>query len=348
MKRANELRTGRRLPLGAFVCLAICLSFAAPQAQAETNESQPAQALLKRMVHAVRFTDYVGVCIYRFGSTLQAIHVVHQAKDGHWRERLSALSGPEREIIRGDAHAGDIQAAGHTVAQNLALLDTPFGTAFSANPSRFGAFKGLDKRYGLELSGTDRVAAREARRLDIVPRDHFRYGYRLWIDKSSGLLLRSDLIDQAGVPLEQIMFTSIEIPEAIPEHWFESSRRGEEGTWHGERGPRGASGKVSVEASGWEITDVPQGFELTFRGRRAVAGDGDGLIEHWLYSDGLATVSVYIRPQSDHPFKGWSRMGAISTFGRTLADHQIVVMGEVPPATVQRIGAAVRRSGDAQ
>ena len=347
MKPASDLRAGRCFPLGAFVCFAICLAFAA-QARAEADESQSAQALLQRMAHAVRFTNYVGICVYRFGNTLQAIHVVHQARDGHWRERLSALSGSQREIIRGDVHARDIQASGHSVAQNLALLDTPFGTAFSGDPARTGGFEDMQERYRLELRGAERVAAREASRLHIVPRDQFRYGYRLWIDKRSGLLLRSDLIDDSGVPLEQIMFTSIETPETIAEHWFESARGEDQRNWHRERIHSGVSDKVAADTPGWVVDDVPQGFKLTYRGRRPVPANGQGHIEHWLYSDGLATVSVYIRPQSEHPFTGWSRMGAISTFGRTLDDYQVIVVGEVPPATVQRIGASVCRSADAQ
>ncbi|MCO6439956.1 MAG: MucB/RseB C-terminal domain-containing protein [Nitrococcus mobilis] len=340
MKRANESRAGRRFWLGALVCWAACLSLGT-QVQADANEGQAAQALLQRMTHAVRFTNYVGVCVYRFGDNLQTIRIVHQVKNGHRHERLVSLNGPEREIIRADAQTTRIHPSEHFIAQNLALLNTPFDTAFSGDPARAAAAEGFwDNIYSLELLGPDRVAGREARRLNIVPLDHFRYGYRLWIDERSGLLLRSDLIDEAGASLEQIMFTAIETPDTIPDQWLEPTRSDEATTWHRVHAPRMQPG--TIMASAWRIDDLPKGFKLAFRGRQPVQGGrGDGFVEHWLYSDGLATVSVYIRPQGKHPFSGWSRRGAVSTFGRTLDDYQIIVVGEVPAATVRRIGESM-------
>ncbi|EAR21469.1 MucB/RseB C-terminal domain-containing protein [Nitrococcus mobilis] len=339
MKRANEWGAERWFWLGALVCLAACLVLGT-RAQADANESQAAQALLQRMMHAVRFTNYVGVCVYRFGDNLQTIRIVHQVKNGHRYERLISLNGPEREIIRTDAQATRIQPSEHFIAQNLALLNPPFDTAFSGDTARSVAVDDFwDNIYGLELLGTDRVAGRETRRLNIVPFDHFRYGYRLWIDEDSGLLLRSDLIDEAGEPLEQIMFTRIETPDTIPDQWLESAPNSDAITWHRVHAPHMQRG--TVMASAWMIGDLPEGFKLAFRGHQPLHGERNDFIEHWLYSDGLATVSVYIRPQGRHPFNGWSRMGAVSTFGRTLDDYQIIVVGEVPAVTVRRIGESM-------
>ncbi len=341
MKRENERGAGHRFWFGAFVCLAAFLLLGT-QVRADADESQEAQALLQRMAHAVRFTNYVGVCVYRFGNKLQTIRIVHQVKDGHRNERLISLNGPEREIIRADAQATRIQPNGHFIAQNLALLNTPFDTAFAGDSARTAAAEGVwDNIYSLELLGIDRVAGREARRLNIVPLDHFRYGYRLWIDEHSGLLLRSDLIDEAGEPLEQIMFTAIETPDTIPDHWLKPTRGGQASTWHrAHASSRMQPGKVA--ASAWRIEDLPDGFNLAFRGRQPEQdGRSEGFVEHWLYSDGLATVSVYIRPRGKRPFSGWSRIGAVSTFGRAFDDYQIIVVGEVPAATVRRIGESM-------
>lgn len=335
MKLANEPGAGYRFRLWAMVWL--LLGAAGP---IHANLNQAAQTLLQRMIHAVRSTNYVGVCVYRSGDNLQAIRIIHQVKEGHRHERLISLTGPAREIIRGNARATYLQPSGHSITGNFRFLDTPLETSFpdSAWP---GEVKDLHHVYNLELLGTDRIAGRDARRLNIISHDPFRYGYRLWIDEKSGLLLRSDLIDEAGEPLEQIMFTALETPETIADDWLKPTLPGAEITWY----PEPVPSAMTSSGSAWKVDNLPEGFRLAFRGRHSVVGHRDGRsVEHRLYSDGLATVSVYIQQESDHPFNGWSRMGAVSAFGRTLDGYQIIVVGEVPPLTVQRIGKAVRRT----
>lgn len=340
MKLTNEPGAGYRFRRWRWAMVCLVLSAAGP---VYANESRAAQALLQRMTQAVRSTNYVGVCIYRFGDNLKAIRVVHQVKDGHQHERLFSLNGPVREIIHSNTGATYAQPEEHFIVENLPLLDTPLDAALPGNSTTSAGLVGLYNVYDLELLGAGRVAGREARRLNIVSRDHFRYGYRLWIDENSGLLLRSDLVDETGEPLEQIMFTAIETPDTIPDRWLKPTFAGDEVSSHREHAPPIA---VTSAGSAWAIDHLPEGFRLTFQERHPAMGEREGPVEHWLYSDGLATVSVYIQQEGDHPFNGWSRMGAVSAFGRTLDDHQIVVVGEVPPATVQWIGESVRRTAN--
>lgn len=330
----NESRTRRRFGLGVAVCLLLSVA-----TTIQASERRAAQELLKRMVHAVRSTNYVGTCVYRFGDHLLAMRIVHQAKKGYRHERLIALNGPAREIIRNHARATYIQPPTHAITENFPLLHIPPSVVFLGNLGRSVALDELYDVYDLEVLGSGRVAGREVRRLSIVPHDHFRYGYRLWIDKRSGLLLRSDLIGKNGTPLKQIMFTAIEIRETIPGEWLDPTLNGEKITWSRQQASLAA---VTSTGPTWMIGELPEGFQLTFRGRYPLEGSGDDLVEHWLYSDGLATVSVYIEKKGEHPFNGWSRKGAVSVFGRTLHGYQIIVIGAVPPKTVRRIGASVQ------
>ncbi len=43
------------------------------------------------------------------------------------------------------------------------------------------------------------------------PRDAYRYGYRLWADKASGLLLRADVLGERGEVLETSAFSDVPI-----------------------------------------------------------------------------------------------------------------------------------------
>ncbi|MDN5870877.1 MAG: MucB/RseB C-terminal domain-containing protein [Nitrococcus sp.] len=339
MKRTNEpgAGAGYRVGLWAMVCFLLGAAGLVYANENQTAENQPARTLLRRMAEAARSTDYIGVYVHRVRDSLQTMYIVHQIKDGHRRERLLTLSGPAREVIRTSSRTTYIEPTTHSIADRLPILDTPFAAVFSGSSTR--AFDHFYDVYDLKLLGNGgRIAGREARRLNIVSLDQFRYGYRLWIDEKSGLLLRSDLIDELGEPLEQTLFTTIETRETIADQRLEPTLAGNEVTWQREYAP-----PAKTTASVWEVGDLPEGFQLVFRERHRVRGDNGGSVEHRLYSDGLATVSVYIRHRNSHPFNGWSRVGAVSAFGRTLGGYQIIVVGEVPPVTVRHIGQSVRR-----
>ena len=71
----------------------------------------------------------------------------------------------------------------------------------------------LGAQYSVRLGGVDRVAGYDARIVDILPRDPYRYGYRLWLQQGNQLLLRSAIVDEARRPLEQFMFVALDIGE---------------------------------------------------------------------------------------------------------------------------------------
>lgn len=67
--------------------------------------------------------------------------------------------------------------------------------------------------------------------------------------------------------------------------------------------------------------------------------------EHMVFSDGLATLSVYIEKAKSEAqaFLGLSTMGAMNAFGAVVDGYQVTVVGEVPPATVQMVAASMQQ-----
>jgi sigma-E factor negative regulatory protein RseB len=63
-----------------------------------------------------------------------------------------------------------------------------------------------------------------------------------------------------------------------------------------------------------------------------------------LYSDGLASFSVFVESADPHhqSFEGPSRVGAFSAYGAIVVGHQVTVVGEVPPITVERVARTLR------
>jgi len=95
--------------------------------------------------------------------------------------------------------------------------------------------------------------------------------------------------------------------------------------------------------SRWQVTQVPDGFLLTDYGWHQLSADDPG-VEHWVYSDGLASVSVYIEKslKDNEAYSGVSYRGALNAYGTMVGGYYVTVVGEVPRHTVELIGKSVR------
>jgi sigma-E factor negative regulatory protein RseB len=303
-------------------------------APAWAADARPAEVWLERMAEAMRGTSYTGTFVYRYGNELETLRIVHRGSESGGRERLTSLNGVPREILRNGEKVTCILPDSRAVHVDWRQARNPLSELLPA------ASDDVSAGYRIELNGVGRVAGREAQRVRLQQRDGFRYGYELWIDRQSGLLLRSDLVDASGDAVEQIMFTEIEIRDHIPDRLLEPTLSGAGYTWFDPVEQTDDSGPAD-----WQVTSLPPGFEPVMRERRPSA-DGSGFTEHHLFSDGLAAVSLYVEPlgEAAHVFSGRSSMGAVHAYGRTLDGHQIIVVGEVPAATVERIARSVRRN----
>jgi sigma-E factor negative regulatory protein RseB len=176
--------------------------------------------------------------------------------------------------------------------------------------------------------------------VNIQPRDAFRYGYRLWIDKESMLLLKSELRDKSGFPLEQIMFTELRVLETVPDELLQPGVSGQNYTWY--HSASSTERGEDVREGRWIVSWMPSGFSMNEHERQALVASGKP-VDHMVFSDGLASVSVFIE-QLDGEGEmavGLSRMGGVNTYAKYLGDFQVTAVGEVPPATVQRIANSV-------
>jgi sigma-E factor negative regulatory protein RseB len=71
--------------------------------------------------------------------------------------------------------------------------------------------------------------------------------------------------------------------------------------------------------------------------------ESEAEVEHWVVSDGLASVSIYLEKAIDkaEQFEGATQMGAISVFGAVIDGAQVTVIGDVPGETVEAIARSV-------
>lgn len=293
-----------------------------------------ARDLLQRMDRAVGSLNYEGTFVHVVDGKVETMHVVHRVEDGKVTERLVTLDGPSREIIRDDEEVTCIFADQKSVLVERRRGDSPLRAALPRYSDGLGAhYEFVRLKDGVRLG-------RKALSFEIRPRDRYRYGYRLWMDEASGMLLKAQLIDIYRRVAEQLMFVSIDLPEAIDAGMVEPTIATEDFTWYVQEEP----GKVPVQSSGggWRAAELPPGFELTASTVEMMAGS-EHPTRHLVYSDGIASVSVFIEQpeQSSDQLQGETRIGAATAFSVMVGDFQVTAMGEVPPVTVEMIAGSI-------
>ncbi len=291
--------------------------------QALLAQEGDAQDLLLRMSTAIRSLNYQGTFVYDHDDQIDALRLFHEGGDAAERERLVSMSGPRSEVLR-DGNSVTCHQAGRVGmafpnqadARLLPLVPDTRG-------SRFSTF------YTLRSGGSDRVAGYDARIVDVLPRDAYRYGYRLWLDRGTSMLLRSAVVDGANHLLEQFMFVALDIGAKPLESDLALS---------GGLGPLSAPDETGLDGPPrWRVADLPPGFAF-LRAQRPALGPTQA--EHHTYTDGVANVSVYIEPRDSklpaQPDRVSAR-GVLSIYSRSSGGWTITALGDVPRATVQRI-----------
>jgi len=310
---------------------ALLLSVAVPAVA-----QQPAGQWLDDMSSAVQNLNYDGTFVYLHEDKLEAMRIIHQIGEGGERERLVSLTGSAREVLRNNESVTCIMPDSKSVMVGQSRPRQPF-------PVVPRDLDSLEKYYRIENSGEDRIAGYLTRVIAITPKDAYRYGYRFWIDKDSKMFLRSDLTDADSKPIEQVMFTRLGIGISIPDSELQPSLTGDGYAWYHQDSSKEAQQAAIHKEPRWTVSSLPAGFDLTNYQRKRIRPDGE-YTEHMVYSDGLATVSVYVEtgsPDKDS-FLGLSGMGAMNAYRVVVGSHVVTVVGDVPAVTVQMMAESVR------
>ncbi len=291
------------------------------------DSAAAARQWLEKMSTAVRTLNYEGTFVYLHDGNMISMRIIHGAGPRGEQERLIVLNGVGREMMRDPKVITSIQYQHSAEVAAKSRPRKPFPAGLLSNNAA------LDKYYHFSLGGEGRVADRLTRVVLVSPRDAYRYGYRLWIDEASGLLLRYELINAQGAPLEQLMFITLDLHPAPPA-----------GLPDPDEGAETQSAAARAEAAPvpdkiWRITRMPEGYTQTNRALTAHAAP----MEHIVLSDGLAAVSVFIEKLNGTPgFKGSRQVGAVRAYGSVLREHQITVVGGVPEQTVRMIAESIQ------
>ncbi|MFV2004850.1 MAG: MucB/RseB C-terminal domain-containing protein [Gammaproteobacteria bacterium] len=306
--------------------------------------------MLKRMSEADQNRNYQGIFILRKSDKLSTLHVTHGVdSNGVW-ESLESLSGEPRKIIRHNKKVVSVYPDRKVITIRHMDDKRLLHPQLPDNIDQLALF------YSMQRLDDDRIADHQTLVLDLLPRDQYRYGYRYWVDKDTGMLLRCDLLDEDRAVVEQMMFTSLDYLSETPPETFDLQEYERYQLQHLDDSKTHA--KAEPVPQQWTVNRLPKGFLLTQIVKREAqlqiaANDNSTEAEasdatapdttvapdllHMVYSDGLASVSVFIEKNqgAGKHLQGASSMGAVNAYGNAVGEHYVTVVGEVPAKTVR-------------
>tara|TARA_B110000046_G_scaffold185961_1_gene230820 strand:+ start:1945 stop:2931 length:987 start_codon:yes stop_codon:yes gene_type:complete len=290
-----------------------------------SQQTDSAYDLMARMAKASKELSYSGLFTYQFRGNLTSVKVVHIARDGKTYERLVHMDGPEREIVRRNDDTNCMRAS------DMLLR----GRALKINDNSYAH---LEDFYNFYIRGDARIAGRQVTVVHVIPKDKYRHGYVIAIDKETGLMLQSLLVNSQGEPMERFQFVDVSIGENLDNDEFSLELINSDNSDVDQSDCLEANQQAKVSGSQWVPKWLPAGFVLS--SYQPVSADGQ---ESLMYTDGLAVFSVFI----DSAVKNRNFPGVDANLGATVAvltnavfnDKRFVitVVGEIPKSTAIQI-----------
>ncbi|MDX1453009.1 MAG: MucB/RseB C-terminal domain-containing protein [Oleiphilaceae bacterium] len=310
------------------ILLALLFALSSVIARGDTSQIE---VWLSRMQTAAIEQNYRGTIVISRGNMSSSLRVVHRFADGVETERLTQLDGAMGEIIR---HGNNVMCVfpDNRVVQ---LEKNKF-----ANPvvKAFADFMPDSRYYELALLKEQRLVNRATVNLRVAARDQHRYTYDLWLDKPTGLLLQSSLLDANGKELERFRFTQIEFPDVINDEELEPMHGGK--IVAHEFIPPVPVDQRWPDNVMWQVNYVPPGFDAV----SAALKPGDNVMA---YSDGLASFSIFVeRVAADMMPEGASMVGATVAYADKFESdghhYAVTVVGQIPAMTAMMVAESVR------
>jgi sigma-E factor negative regulatory protein RseB len=302
-----------------------------------TAQADNVEMWLEKMNQSIHELTYTGTYVHINNDQIDTMQIVHRADEEGERERLLSLNGEAREILRDSEKVTCILPADQSVIIGHHKTASGLPALVPSDAVEYG------RNYNIDLIGRDRVAGYPTVILSVVPKDRMRYGYRIWLEEDSGMVLRSDIMDSNARVIEQMMFTEISFQTPVTNEMLEPTVAHDQFRVITEQ-LLSTESEASAGMDNWSFVKIPEGFRIADQSVKNLPMKKHP-VRHFVLSDGFATVSVYIEKSTtdEQALKGESKMGSINAYGRQVLDYQVTVMGEVPEHTVKQIAEAVSR-----
>lgn len=290
-------------------------------------------AWLQRAVQASQKVSYSGTYVHSNGERTSTIRVTHALVSGDEHERIEALDGPPYEIVRRNDEMFCYFPDAKTVRLDRRVNARFFPAVFRAPAETIVA------SYDVKLGGSEHVLGYDCRWINLEPKDSQRFAEHLCSEATSGLVVRAKTYNTQGQVIEQYTFTELRLGPHVPKGDVKSIFEARVKQWITDAQPREEAKGVDT---GWTVAGLPPGFQKVTELRRTLPGRSQP-VSQLIYSDGLASLSVFVEPNGTPPrtTEAASEDGTTTFYVRPMGDNLVTVLGEVPLATAQQVGRSV-------
>lgn len=306
-------------------------TMSAPSSAVAAIEAKTLNDWLMRMHEASKKRAYVGTYMVSSGGSMSSAKIWHVCEGNQQIERVDTLTGAPRSVYRHNDRVVTFMPDHKVVRSERREALTAFPDLLQSADNRIAEF------YKVKPEGVDRVAGVEADVVMLVPKDAMRFGYRVWTEQKKGLVVKLQTLDTDGRVLEQAAFSELQLDAPVKMDKLLQMMTKVDGY----RVEQPVLIKTTASAEGWSLKAPVAGFKPVNCFKRpassASAGAGNAESLQWIFSDGLASVSLFVEPFDRQRHDGGASlsMGATQTLTRPMGAYWVTVMGEVPMTTLK-------------
>ena len=294
---------------------------------------------LLRLHEASKRRSYIGTYVVSSGGQMQSAKIWHVCEGTQQTERIESLTGAPRSMFRHNDKVVTFMPEQKVVRTEKREVMGSFPELVQSADNRIADF------YKLKVEGVERIAGLESDVVFLVPKDSMRFGYRVWTEQKRGLVVKLQTLDLDGRVLEQAAFSDLQLDAPVKMDKLLQMM----GKVDGYRVEEPALVKTTASAEGWQLMAPVAGFKPMSCYRRPVVGSsGSTSVDEpmqWVFSDGLASVSLFVEPfdRQRHQKESSMSLGATHTMTRQLGGYWLTAMGEVPMRTLKQFASGLER-----
>ncbi|MBC7944983.1 MAG: transcriptional regulator, partial [Burkholderiales bacterium] len=203
-----------RFPVFLFLAVAVNTGYAhIGYAQQQAPEGL---AWLQKIARSARELNYAGTFVYQHGNQVETSRITHFVDAAGEHEKLEALDGSPREIIRNNDQVMCYFPDAKTVKVDKRSASRTFPALLPEQ------LTGLANNYQIRIGSQNRIAGHDCQVVILEPKDKLRYGHRFCAAIDSGLLLKAKMLNERNDVVEQFAFTQLTIGDAIGKEMVES------------------------------------------------------------------------------------------------------------------------------
>ena len=305
---------------------------------ATSTEARVINDWLMRTHEASRRLAYTGTFVVSSGGAMSTSKIWHVCEGNQQMERVDTLSGAARSTFRYNGKVVTFMPEQKLMRSETTGSLGMFPELLQSADNRVADF------YKVRREGIERVAGLEADVVVLVPKDTLRFGYRVWTEQKRGLVVKLQTLDNLGKVLEQAAFTELQLHAPVKMEKLVQMM----GNVDGYRVEKSPLIKTTAIAEGWLMKTSVAGFKSVncYKRPESVVGEGArSEAVQWIFSDGLASVSVFLESfdRQRHGRESTLSMGATQTLSRQMGEFWLTVMGEVPMSTLRMFAGNLER-----